>query len=101
MKRIMINPQIMYSSSNLKYVPAKITVDVTNPANTAIPPRVAIGLLCDVRPLLVAQRFFNIETDTIDGIVNQVMPNANTKPRMITIQLGKNVKEKLTGMIKR
>ena len=97
----MINPTIMYCSSNLKYVPAKITADITNQANTDIPPRFGTIFLCDVRPLLAAQRFFNLEVCTIDGIVYQVMPNAIKNPRMIIIQLGKNILEKLTGMVKR
>jgi hypothetical protein len=96
----MINPLIMYGSSILKDVPAKITVDNTNPANTDIPPRFGMIFLCDVRPLIVAQRFFNLEVCTIDGIVYQVMPNAIRTPRMITIQKG-TVKEKmLKGKVK-
>ena len=91
MKKTMINPHIMYSSSNLMYIPAKITVDITNPANTDIPPRFGTIFLCDVRPLLAAQRFFNLEVCTIDGIVYQVMPNAIKNPRMITIQLVENI----------
>jgi hypothetical protein len=100
MKKTMINPHTMYSSSNLKYVPAKIIVDITNPANTDIPPRFGTIFLCDVRPLLVAQRFFNLETFTIDGIVNQVIPNAIKNPRMISTPKGIDIVEMLKGKVK-
>ena len=100
MKETMINPLIMYFSSNLKYVPAKITVEITSPKNTAIPPSVGIVPVCDVRPLGVSQRSFNLEIFTIDGIVNQVMPNAIKNPRMISIHIGIDIEEMLTGKVK-
>jgi len=85
-KNTINNPAKMYFSSNLKYVPAKITVESTSPTKTAIPPRVGVELKCDVRPLGVAQRSFNLEIFTTDGIVIQVMPNANKNPIMINTQ---------------
>ena len=85
-KKTMINPEIMYFSSNLKYVPAKITVDRISAINIAIPPRFGVDPKCDVRTLGVSQRFFNLEIFTIDGTVNQVRPNANKNPIMINTQ---------------
>ena len=85
-KKTMINPEIMYLSSNLKYVPAKITVDRISATNTAIPPRFGVEPLCDVRPLGVSQRFFNLEIFTTDGMINQVRQKAIEKPRMISTQ---------------
>ena len=82
------NPAKMYFSSNLKYGPAKITVESTSPTKTAIPPRVGMELKCDVLLLGAAQRFFNLEILITDGIVNQVMPNAIKNPRRISVQLG-------------
>jgi hypothetical protein len=81
----MINPEIMYFSSNKKYVPAKITVDKTTPTKTAIPPSVGVAMICEVRPFGVSQRFFNLEIFITDGIVNQVMPNAIKNPMIIII----------------
>ena len=86
MKKTTINQEIMYLSSNLKYVPAKITVDSTSATNIAIQPSVGVALKCDVRPLGVSVRFFNNEIFTIDGTVNQVRQKAIEKPRMISTQ---------------
>jgi hypothetical protein len=99
MKKTMINPEIMYISSNLKYAPAKITVDSISPINTAIPPRVGVVMECDVRPLGLSQRFFDLEICTIDGMINQVIPNAIKNPRMISIQRGKDIDEMLKGKV--
>lgn len=85
-KNIMINPEIIYLSSNLKYVPAKITVDNTSAIKIAIPPSVGVALKCDVRPLGLSQRFFNLEIITTDGMINQVRQKAIEKPRMISTQ---------------
>ena len=86
MKKTTINPEIMYLSSNLKYVPAKITVDSISATNTAIPPSVGVALTCDVRPLGVSVRFFNREMCTTDGMINQVKQNAIKNPIMINTQ---------------
>ena len=85
-KKTTINPEIMYLSSNLKYVPAKITVDNTSATNTAIPPSVGVALKCDVRPLGLSVRFFNLEIFTTDGMINQVRQNAIKDPMMINTQ---------------
>ena len=90
-KKTMINPEIMYFSSNLKYVPAKITVDKISATNTAIPPRFGVEPVCDVRPLGVSQRFFNLDIFTTDGMINQVRTNAIENTRMISTQLGINI----------
>jgi hypothetical protein len=76
----------MYFSSNLKYVPAKITVESTSPTKIAIPPRVGVELKCDVLLLGVAQRSFNLEIFTTDGMTNQVTPNAIKNPSRISSQ---------------
>jgi hypothetical protein len=96
-KKTMINPEIKYFNSNLKYAPAKITVDNTSPMNTAIPPRFGMALKCDVLPLGVEQRFFNLDIFTIDGMINQVRQNAIKNPRKISIQSGINIEEMFTG----
>lgn len=93
----MINPEIKYFSSNLKYVPEKITVDNTSATNTAIPPRFGMELVCDVRPLGVSVRFFNLEIFTTDGMIKQVRPNAIKNPSTISIQSGINKEEMFSG----
>ena len=97
MKNTMINPEIMYCSSNLKYAPAKITVDIISPIKTATPPSVGMVPACDDRQLGVSQRHFNREIFTIDGIVNHVMPNAIINPSMVSIQIGIERDEMLKG----
>ncbi len=67
----------------------------TIPTNIAIPPSVGVGLECDVRPLAEAQRFFDLEIFTIDGVVNQVMPNTSKDPGMIIIQWGQDIENML------
>ena len=97
MKKTMITPEIIYLSSNLKYVPAKITVDNTSAINTAIPPRFGVALICDVLPLGTLQRPFNLAIFTIDGTVSHVMPNAIKNPRRISVQLGIKMEETVEG----
>lgn len=96
-KNTTIKPEIMYLSSNIKYVPAKITVVSTIAINTAIPPRFGMELVCDVRPLGVSVRFFDLEIFTIDGMINQVRQNAIKNPSIIIIQWGINTEGMLTG----
>ena len=96
-KNTINNPAKMYFSSNLKYVPAKITVESTSPTKTAIPPRVGMELKCDVLLLGVAQRSFNLEIFTIDGTVIQVMENAIKNPRRISVQLGIKMEKTVAG----
>jgi hypothetical protein len=93
----MINPEIIYLSSNLKYVPAKITVDNTSAIKIAIPPSVGVALKCDVRTLGLSQRFFNLEIFTIDGTVNHVMTNAIKNPSTISKQSGIKIEYMLTA----
>jgi len=95
-----INAETMYFSSNLKYVPAKNTVDNTIAINTAIPPSTGVELVCDVRPLGWAQRLFNLETVTIDGMVSHVIANAITNPGMISIHGGIDIEDMLKGKVK-
>jgi hypothetical protein len=83
-KKTIINPEIMYLSSNLKYAPAKITVDRTSAIKIATPPNVGVALICDVRPLGLSQRFFNLDILTTDGMISQVRTNAIENPMKIS-----------------
>ena len=96
-KKTISIPEIIYFSSYLKNVPARITVDNKSPMNTAIPPSVGIDPVCDVRPFGTTQRFFNFDIFTIDGMVNQVMPNAVKNPRLTNIQAGTAKTDMLKG----
>jgi hypothetical protein len=71
-----------------------------NPANTAIPPKIGVTLLCDVRPLGIEQRPFNFEIFTIDGITAQVMTNAISNPEIIFVQKGIGIEKMLIGKVK-
>jgi hypothetical protein len=59
-----------------------------------------VTFVCDVLQLGEQQRFFSLEIFTIDGMVNQVITNARSDPRKVSIHKGIETEEMLIGQFK-